>query len=127
MCYDNYKAIKHGAPLEDKEPTPEQIMALHTRVVTLGFEPYADFSILTPYGRRTAKRQRHRSWILQEDGSYQPVDLPGPASFEQWEACWGLCEVILFMLRFPSDEATSSPAIGQGPTVVLTPIAAETY
>ena len=59
--YDNYKGIKMGDPLEDREPTPDQLAALHQRVVVLGMEPYADFSLLTPYGRRMAKALRHRS------------------------------------------------------------------
>ena len=33
--YANYKALKHGAPLRDKDPSPDQISAMHTRVVVL--------------------------------------------------------------------------------------------
>ena len=64
--YRNYKDIKFGHPLLDKEPTPDQLMAMHTKVVVLKLEPYADFSILTPHGRRMAKNLRHRSWILKQ-------------------------------------------------------------
>eukprot|EP00971_Amphidinium_carterae_P172524 3419997-Amphidinium_carterae.1 len=59
--------------MEEAEPTPEQTSALHQRVVVFGLEPYADFSLLTPYGRRIAKELRHRSWLPQEDGSYKPA------------------------------------------------------
>ena len=45
-------------------------------------EPYVGFSLLTPYGRRMAKVLRHRSWILQEDGTYKPIEVPGPDSFD---------------------------------------------
>ena len=38
-----------------------------------------------------------------------------------WEACYGVFEVILFMLRFPPDVE------GEAPKEVLTPIASETY
>ena len=58
---DNYRAIKHGEPLQDREPTADQIVAISPRVIDLGMEPYADFSVLTPHGRCMAKIQRHRS------------------------------------------------------------------
>eukprot|EP00971_Amphidinium_carterae_P010313 203848-Amphidinium_carterae.1 len=57
--------------MEEHEPTPEQIPALNGRVVVFGLEPYADFSILTPFGRRVAKLLRHRSWVQQEDGTFK--------------------------------------------------------
>ncbi|CAK0840856.1 unnamed protein product, partial [Prorocentrum cordatum] len=120
--FENYAELRHGEPLEHHEPTPDQIAALHTRVVELKAEPYADFSLLTPYGRRVAKILRHRSWFLQEDGSYKAMEVPGPASFEVWEKCFDVYEVILLMLRFPP------AADGDGrPQVVLTPIAIDAY
>ena len=41
--YDNYKLVKLGPPLPGKEPTPDQLAAMHTRVVELSLVPYADF------------------------------------------------------------------------------------
>ena len=81
----------------------------------LGSEPYADFSVLTPYGRRTARQLRHRGWLPQEDGTYKPVELPGPGDLATWEKCFRVYEVILLMLKYPSTEP------------VITPIALETY
>ena len=118
--YANYKALKFGPPLPRKEPTPDQIAAMHQRVVVHLMEPYADFSILTPYGRRKQKQLRHRSWVPQGDGTYQPVEVPGPDSLPTWEACYGVWEVIMFMLRIPGE----TPDL-QEP--VLTPIASEAY
>jgi hypothetical protein len=118
IWYENYKALKHGEPLIEKEPSPDQVAALHLRVVTLAMEPYADFSLLTPYGRRVAKTLRHRSWIMQEDGSYRPMEVPGPATYEVWNACFKVYEVILLMLRFPGLS---------GETLVVTPSAIESY
>ena len=97
MWYEMYK-VRGGDPLPEKEPTPDQLSALHTRVVVLGLEPYADFSILTPFGRRTAKTLRHRGWFLQEDGSYMPADVPGPGDLHTWASCWKVYEVIMLML-----------------------------
>ena len=107
----------------DKDPSPDQIMAMHVRVVDLQLEPYADFSLLTPFGRRMAKSLRHRSWLLQEDGSYKPVEVPGPESFDTWDACFKVYEVILLMLRFADQAADGSTAKRH----VVTPIALETY
>jgi hypothetical protein len=122
IWYENYKALKHGEPLIEKEPSPDQVAALHLRVVTLAMEPYADFSLLTPYGRRVAKTLRHRSWIMQEDGSYRPMEVPGPENFEVWNACFKVYEVILLMLRFPGDAEKHT-----GETLVVTPSAIEAY
>ena len=119
--FTNYKDIKYGDPLEDKEPTPDQISAMHSRIVVLKQEPYADFSLLTPHGRRMAKCLRHRSWIPQEDGTYKPVEVPGPDSFETWEACFRVYEVILLMLRWEGEAASAQEAL------VVTPIALEAY
>jgi hypothetical protein len=88
-------------------------------------EPYADFSLLTPFGRRMAKVLRHRSWILQEDGSYRPMDVPGPESFEVWDACFKVYEVILLMLRFPEWPGTED--VEKDSVLVVTPIAVEAY
>jgi hypothetical protein len=119
IWYENYKELKHGEPLIQKEPSPDQIAALHLRVVVLGMEPYADFSLLTPFGRRVAKVLRHRSWIMQEDGSYKPMEVPGPESYDVWNACYKVFEVILLMLRFPQDSGKDM--------LVVTPAAVEAY
>ena len=123
-CFANYKAIKFGDPLVDKEPTPDQIAAMNMRVVIFRLEPYADFSVLTPYGRRVAKALRHRSWVLQDDGTYNPLEVPGPDSYDNCNACYKVYEVILFMLRYPAGEGDDdNPA----KRFVVTPIALETY
>ena len=119
--YQNYRARKSGDPLPDKDPTSDQAAAMHTRVVTLRQEPYADFSILTPYGRRMAKVLRCRSWLLQADGTYKPIEIPGPECFTTWEACWKVYEVILIMLEYPAADAMTDPV----PVISL--IALEAY
>lgn len=43
--------ITGADPPADAEPTGEQIAALKARVVDGGESPYADFSVLTPFGR----------------------------------------------------------------------------
>lgn len=95
--------------MEDFEPSPEQVSALESRVVVQKLEPYADFSLLTPYGRRMAKALRLRSWVLQEDGSYRPSDVPGPPDFQAWAACFKVYAAALLMLRFSSGECVVKP------------------
>jgi len=119
--YQNYKILKFGEPLIEREPTPDQICAMSTRVIDLGAEPYADFSLLTPHGRRMQKVLRHRSWVPQQDGTYQPVEVPGPADWDTWKACWDVYEVILLMLRRPVAEGQE---VG---SLIATPISLEAY
>ena len=75
-------------PSDDAEPTSEQVAALRDRIVRRGESPYADFSILTPFGRTMQKQLKTRSWLLQQDGAFKALDIPGPPSFEAWKACW---------------------------------------
>ena len=84
--YANYRALKHGNPQEEVEPTMEQISAFHARVVILSLAPYGVFSILTPFGRRMAKVLKHRAWIPNRDGTYRTVEVPGPDSYDVWYA-----------------------------------------
>ena len=119
--YAQYQLIKKGPPLPDKEPTVDQLAAMHARVIVGQMEPYADFSVLTPHGKRQAKRLRHRHWVMQSDGTFLPHDAPGPENFETWEKCFAVWEVIMLMIHFP-------PATEGGPNVpVLDLIALETY
>ena len=118
--YSQYRKVKKGEPLTAKDPTADQLIAMHTRVIVHGLEPYGDFSILTPHGRRMQKRLKYRSWIPQGDGTYSPLEVPGPPSLEMWEACWAVYETILLMLTFPSADQSD-------PEPVLDLIAAETY
>eukprot|EP00971_Amphidinium_carterae_P340509 6478883-Amphidinium_carterae.1 len=38
--FSNYEELKGGPPLEEAEPTPEQISAMEVRVVGMRREPY---------------------------------------------------------------------------------------
>ena len=54
--YRNCKALERGEPIPKFDPA---------RFLNFTLEPHADFSRLTPFGRRFQKRHRHRSWPLQ--------------------------------------------------------------
>lgn len=87
-AYRFHVEITGADPPADAEPTAEQIAALKARVVDRGEAPYADFSVLTPFGRRVQKQMKARSWMLQQDGSFRAWGVPGPPSFDTWAACW---------------------------------------
>ena len=70
-----------------------------------------------------AKVLRHRSWILLEDNTYRPVEVPGPDSYEVWDASFKVYEIILLMPRFPMGEGRAT----KESTYVVTPIALEAY
>ena len=98
----NHIEMTGAEPADEAEPTGEQISALRDRIVKRGESPYADFSILTPYGRTMQKQLKTRSWVLQQDGTFKALDVPGPPSFEAWQSCWKVFRAILFMLRYPA-------------------------
>lgn len=102
QAYRNHVEITGSDPPEDSEPTPEQIAALYAKVIGRGESPYADFSVLTPFGRRAQRQMKARSWTLQQDGTFRALEIPGPPSFEAWSACWRVYRAALYMLRYPS-------------------------
>eukprot|EP00971_Amphidinium_carterae_P340192 6478400-Amphidinium_carterae.1 len=81
------------------------------RVCDQGLEPYGDFALLTPYGRRMQKHLRYRSWLPQEDGSYKPFEAPGPMDFTTWSACWKVYSAVLLMLRLPDGSGGEIPVV----------------
>ena len=108
-AFNNYQDITGAEPMPDAEPTPEQIAAIHAKVIVRGEAPYADFSVLTPFGRRVQKQMKARAFQLQQDGTFKALDIPGPPSFEAWTACWEVYRTCLLMLRHP-DRSTSPPS-----------------
>ena len=117
--FANYVHLKGGDPLPDREPTADQIAAMHSRVVIHKMEPYGDFSLLTPHGKRFAKEMKYNSWVPMEDGTWQSILLPGPANFTTWATCWRVYEVILLMLRDVDQNGST--------VMVATPNALEHY
>ena len=52
----HFKQGMGADPLKEAVPTPEQLTVLHNKVVIQGCASYADFSVLTPFGRLMAKQ-----------------------------------------------------------------------
>ena len=87
--FNNHCEVTEAEPLRDAEPSLEQISALHDKVITRREEPYSDFAVLTPYGRRAQKAMRLKNWVLQEDGTYRAMDVPGPPELRGLESLPG--------------------------------------
>ena len=54
-AFQLFRSRMGSDPLKEHEPSPEQITAMYNKVVIQGDSPYADFSVLTPFGRRSQK------------------------------------------------------------------------
>ena len=77
-----------GAPPQEEEPTGAQLAALNKKLEA-GLSPYVDFSVWTPFERRTSRSQKFRVYQPLGDGSYLLRELPGPANLQQWLLCGG--------------------------------------
>ena len=98
----NWEKFAQGPPLEEEEPTVEQLTALDHRVVTLGGSPYADFSVFTPYNRRVSRANKFVAHLPQADGSWLSKEIPGPQNFHVWGYCWNTfrcCAIMLAILK----------------------------
>ena len=98
-AYRTYRDIMGADPPTEAEPSIEQLTVMINKVVTRGSAPYADFSVLTPYARRTQKHMKAKGFMLQEDGSWKQSEVPGPPSFEAWSSCWDVYRTILLMMK----------------------------
>ena len=92
------RAVKGGEPTLDAEPTPDQVSAMTERLIQMDMEPYADFALFTPFGRRFQKQLKLKNWILDADGTYHPVEVPGPKDYDTWHACWRVYANCLLMI-----------------------------
>lgn len=107
-AFQLFRSRMGSDPLKEHEPSPEQITAMYNKVVIQGDSPYADFSVLTPFGRRSQKQMKAKGFMLQEDGSWKQLEIPGPPSFEAWQACWQIYKTALLMLQYPSSGSTAA-------------------
>ena len=94
--------VKGGPPLVEADPTPDQISALRARIIELNDTPWADFALFTPFNSRFLKMLKFKSFIMQSDGSFKSVEVPGPASFEVWQSSWKVFANVLLGLTTES-------------------------
>ena len=87
---NNWETFAQGPPLDEEDPTIEQLTALYHRVVVLLGAPYADFAVFTPYNRRVSRANKFTAHIPQSDGSWLSKEIPGPQNFAVWGYCWAV-------------------------------------
>eukprot|EP00971_Amphidinium_carterae_P248189 4927679-Amphidinium_carterae.1 len=73
----NYTDLMKAAPLPEEEPSTDQLVALHHRVLMAHATPYVDFGIWGPFQRKTLRASKFRSWSLGPQGTYISKELPG--------------------------------------------------
>ena len=90
--------VMGAPPQEEEEPSADQLQALFHRTVVLGNAPYVDHAVWGPFGRKTTRANKFRTWIPTSDGSYICKELPGPENFQQWLSSWRVFEAAAIML-----------------------------
>ena len=109
--FQNYHTSAAGPPLEQEEPTAEQLQAFNTRVNVRNQSPYADLSIWGPFNRKIVRAMKFVAWPPQPDGSYIRKEIPGPSNYQAWLTCWRVSRVAYIMLALIGD--TALPAYQQ--------------
>ena len=51
---------------------------------------YEDFALFVNFQRRFAKSLKFKNHILQPDGSFRSVEVPGPPNYDAWLVCWNV-------------------------------------
>ena len=97
--YRILEKVKGGPVRPEAEPTPDQISALKVRVMDLLLSPYADFSIFVNFQHRFSKTLKFLNHILQPDGTFKAVEVPGPPNYDQWLSSWKVFENTLLMFE----------------------------
>ena len=117
--YNRLREVKGGPVRPESEPSPEQISALKVRVLELDLAPYADFGIFVNFQHRFSKALKFLNHVLQPDGTFRAVEVPGPPSYEQWLSSWKVFENTLLMFQ-----TEVAPGVHQP---IVTPSALEEY
>lgn len=116
--YDRLTEVKGGTVRPEAEPTPDQISALKVRVLDLGLSPYADFGIFVNFQRRFSKTLKFLNHVLQPDGTFKAVEVPGPPNYDVWLSSWRVFENVLLMF---------TQVVGGDTKAIVTPAALEEY
>ena len=104
---ENWVKFAQGPPLEEEDPTIQQLSALNHRTVVLGGAPYADFAVFTPFNRLVARANKFVAQIPQTDGSWVTKEIPGPQNFEAWGFCWKVFRCSCIQLDIVREAALS--------------------
>ena len=94
----NYMSVMGAPPQESEEPSPNQLAGLAKRVFRDDGPPYCDFGIYGPYERKLSKTLRCRIYTPLGDGTFLQRELPGPPTFQAWQASWRVFRTSCLML-----------------------------
>ena len=81
------------------EPSIAQLTGLHFIVKIAKLAPYVDFAVWGPHQVRTMRKLTFSGLILATDGSLHNAEVSGPASFDQWDACFQVFIAACVMLQ----------------------------
>ena len=104
---------KGGSVRPETEPSPEQVSALKVRLVDLDMSPYADFALFVGFQHRFAKSLKFKNHLLQPDGSFRTVEVPGPPNYDAWLASWSVFENALLMFEVKDAAGDRIPMVTQ--------------
>ena len=94
---ETHRRLTGGLPQPEEEPSLEQLSALARRIFQQDGPPYTDFGVFVPFGQRALRASRYRTYVQTPEG-FTAKELPGPASFVQWRACYRVLKTALIML-----------------------------
>lgn len=102
--FSKLREVKGGPVRPESEPSSDQISAMKVRVLELGLSPYADFGIFVNFQHRFSKTLKFLNHILQPDGTFKAVEVPGPPHYDQWLSSWKVFENTLLMFEVADGE-----------------------
>ena len=97
MYRSNHRVITGGDPPEGREPSPDQLAALVTKL-SRDEAPYVDFAVFTPHGRRQYRLHKFNAEVFV-DGQLVKRELKGPMDFRSWKACWSTFRAAMISIR----------------------------
>ena len=111
--YARLSRVKGGPVRPEAEPSSDQISAMKVRVMELGLPPYADFAVFVNFQHRFSKTLKFLNHILQPDGTFKAIEVPGPPNYDQWLSSWRVFENTLLMLVNEVSPTVSFPIVTQ--------------
>ena len=92
------KARMGDYPRLEEDVTPEQLAALRA-LFSSGTPPYVDLAVWEPYGRRIQRKLLFSGQVLNAQGILHTVQLHGPPTVCEWQACWAIFKTGAIMLQ----------------------------
>ena len=91
-----YITLYGDPPLQTSEVSDAQLTALNYKT-SQGLAPYADFGVWGPYGARIERRMKFVSHVMNPDGTWRTVELPGADCLDTWRSCWAVFKTAAIM------------------------------